>query len=226
MSDGPSTVPVKDDAMSVKEEHILTPVQEELTPMPVKEGTSVLSVKEDYFTTTVHDEVASSSTEATTRSPRTHIDSSPLPTDSMVTVPLSENGTNADDEESSRASITRPEIIVEERPSSSRPNSSEILAAFGRRDSHASVDTPALDSPTVQIEDADEPTSPISPQTPQSPQSPTIEQALDAFRDRSGSNGSGKSDKVDWAELEKKEEQQKEPQGEEEVRCHPPIIRA
>jgi hypothetical protein len=120
------------------------------------------------------------------RPPRTHVDSTPLPTDSMVTVPLSEAGTNDDDV---RESIIRPEIIVEERRLSSRPSSDEIHKAFGRRASQASVIAPTSDSPTVSVHDVD------AAETPKS------------TRSRSGSDSSGDA-KVDWAELEKKETQQ------------------
>lgn len=120
------------------------------------------------------------------RPPRTHVDSKPLPTDSMVTVPLSEAGTNDDDV---RESIMRPEIIVEERRLSSRPSSDEIHKAFGRRSSQASVVVPTSDSPTVSVHDVDAAETPMS------------------TRSRSGSDSSGDA-KVDWAELEKKETQQ------------------
>jgi hypothetical protein len=140
--------------------------------------------------------------EMVTRSPRTHIDSTPLPTDSMVTVPLSEAGTTPD--ESVRGSILQPQIVVEERRDSSRPSSTEILKAFGGRcDSQASVDTPTVDSPTVSVHDAD-----------------AEADAQDARRSRAlrrQSDGSGKSEPVDWAELEKKEEQEPEGEGQDKV---------
>lgn len=135
-----------------------------------------------------------------TRSPRTHVDSSPLPTDSMVTVPLSEAGTTPDEDnnntDDNRQSALRPEIIVEERRHSSRTNSAEILKAFGRRDSDMSIDTPTVDSPTVSVHDADAP---------------------DATASRRSSNGSTKSEQVDWAELEKKEEQEPEGEGQDQA---------
>jgi hypothetical protein len=137
--------------------------------------------------------------EAVTRSPRTHVDSAPLPTDSMVTVPLSEAGTTPDDE-SVRGSISRPQIVVDERRDSSRPSSTEILKAFGRRGSQASIDTPTIDSPTASVNGAD---------------------AQDArksrARSRRESDGSGKSEPVDWAELEKKEEEEPEGEGQDKV---------
>ncbi|CAE6996508.1 hypothetical protein P3342_000392 [Pyrenophora teres f. teres] len=134
---------------------------------------------------------------------RTHVDSKPLPTDSMVTVPLSETGDKTPEEEqaqshSQRESATRPAIIVEERRASSRTNSAEIRNAFGRRSSQGSIEAPAPESPTISVHDADAPVSPNN----------------DTKR-RSNSDGSGKSVEVDWAELEKKEEQ--EPDGEEEA---------
>jgi hypothetical protein len=132
------------------------------------------------------------------RPPRTHVDSAPLPTDSMVTVPLSE-GTAAD-EDDAEESVPRPEIVIEERRNSSRLNSSEILKAFGRRSSQASIDAPATDSPSVSIDDVDAPESPES-----------------RGRSRRGSDGSGKSEPVDWAELERKEEQEPEGEGQDKV---------
>ncbi|EOA91618.1 uncharacterized protein SETTUDRAFT_85012 [Exserohilum turcica Et28A] len=142
------------------------------------------------------------------RSPRTHVDSAPLPTDSMVTVPLSEtDGPSPDDDDTdtspaaaaaAAAALPRPDIVVEERRTSSRADSIEIRKAFGRRSSQASVDAPTPTSPTISVRDTDAPVSPKK----------------DA-RERRTSNGSGKSEEVDWAELEKKEEQ--EPEGEEEA---------
>jgi hypothetical protein len=146
------------------------------------------------------DAATTPSIEATvTRSPRTHIDSSPLPTDSMVTVPLSEadGASTEDDEEGARESMIRPKITVDVQRTSSRTNSSEIRKAFGRRSSEASVETPATESPAVSTD-----ATPISPKT--------------SNTSRRNSDGSGHSEHVDWAELEKKEEQ--EPDREEEVR--------
>lgn len=124
------------------------------------------------------------------RPPRTHVDSTPLPTDSMVTVPLSEAGTNddGDDDDDARDSVIRPEIVVEERKSS-RPSSDEIHKAFGRRASQDSTLAPTASSPTVSVHDVD------ATETPKS------------RRSRSGSDSSGDA-KVNWAELEKKETQQ------------------
>ncbi|RAR01791.1 ecotropic viral integration site 5 protein [Stemphylium lycopersici] len=123
-----------------------------------------------------------------------------VPTDSMVTVPLSEtDGRTPEEEESARESMVRPNIIVEERRGSSRTNSTEIREAFGRRDSQTGAEAPAPTSPTISVRDTD---APVSPKTEEA-------------RGRRTSNGSGKSEEVDWAELEKKEEQ--EPEGEEEA---------
>jgi len=132
------------------------------------------------------------------RLPRTHVDSTPLPTDSMVTVPLSE-GTTAD-EDDAEESVPQPEIVIEERRGSSRPNSIEILKAFGRRSSQPSIDAPATDRPSVSVDDVDAPESPES-----------------RGRSRRGSDGSGKSEPVDWAELERKEEQEPEGEGQDKV---------
>jgi hypothetical protein len=146
----------------------------------------------------IEQEDAVPNVETATRSPRTHIDSSPLPTDSMVTVPLSEADVGADDEDAMEEPRGRPQIIVGERTASSRPNSSEIRKAFGRRDTQTSIEALPIVSPTVSVHDTDAAASPKTPPL-----------------SRTNSSGSGKSEQVDWAELEKKEEQQ--PEGEEEV---------
>lgn len=129
------------------------------------------------------------------RPPRSHVDSTPLPTDSMVTVPLSDAGTNDDDV---RESAIHPRIVVGERSLSSRPTSDEIHRAFGRRASQASIAAPTSTSPTVSVHDVD------AAETPE------------ATRSRSESESSGDA-KVDWAELEKKETQQSH-EGQDDVR--------
>jgi hypothetical protein len=142
------------------------------------------------------------------RSPRTHVDSQPLPTDSMVTVPLSETGTDgglAADDDDAPATPLRPEITIDERRLSSRPTSAEILQAIREpsRSSTASVDTPAMVSPTISLPEDEE---------NEIPPTPTSEQ-----RTRSDTSGSDQSAHVDWAALEKKEEQQEQGDGQDEV---------
>jgi hypothetical protein len=144
-------------------------------------ATNTMDPKTETATVTVE--------ELVTRSPRTHVDSTPLPTDSMVTVPLSEAGTTPDDE-SIRGSILQPQIVVEERRDSSRPSS-----------------TPTVDSPTVSVHDTD-----AEDNAPDARQSRALT--------RRKSDGSGKSEPVDWAELEKKEEQEPEGEGQDKVRIH------
>lgn len=141
---------------------------------------------------------------AVERSPRTHVDSQPLPTDSMVTVPLSESdgGQLADQEEDVTDTVPSPTITVEEQRVSPRPTSAEIMQAFGRQNSQdGSVHTPPMNSPTISLPEDD------SPQTP----------TRSADRSRSGSNGSDRSEHVDWAELEKSEEKEPQQQGQDEV---------
>lgn len=135
--------------------------------------------------------------DAAERFPRTHKDSLPLPTDSMVTVPLSEtDGPPQHDDDRVSLAVKQPEITVEdESDSSSRPNSLEIVRAFGR----PTTSSPALDSPTISLPD-DSPLTPVS-----------------GTRSRSDSSGSNQSAHVDWAELEKKEEQVPQEEGQDEV---------
>jgi hypothetical protein len=141
--------------------------------------------------------------EAVERPPRTHVDSLPLPTDSMVTVPLSETETDSasaaadddDDDDNVSPTTQQPEIIVEKRLSS-RPNSEEIMKAFGSRTSQ-DEEGPAISLPAEEVAE--------------SPLTPTRDRA------RSDSSGSNQSAHVDWAELDKKEEQEPGGQGQDDV---------
>ncbi|KAJ4359687.1 uncharacterized protein N0V89_000243 [Didymosphaeria variabile] len=135
------------------------------------------------------------------RAPRIHIDSERLPTDSMVTVPLSEtDGAPAVEDEAVSPALQHPEITIQEhKRTSSRPSSAEIMSAFGRRGSHERGRSLALASPTISLSDEDPPKTPTS-----------------AERSRSNSNGSEHSAQVDWAELEKKEEQEPQEEGQDE----------
>jgi hypothetical protein len=123
-----------------------------------------------------------------------------LPTDSMITVPLSEAGSDGteQEEEDTLAKLQRPAITVEEKRLSSRPTSTELLQALREpRDSDASIDTAGVDSPTISL--SEERTG----------------------RGRSNSDGSDHSAHVDWAELEKKEEQEPQEKGQDEVTTCP-----
>jgi hypothetical protein len=142
--------------------------------------------------------------QGTARSPRIHVDSQPLPTDSMVTVPLSETATDGgnatEDDEPTLRTPQKPEITIEQRRFSSRPTSAEILQAIREpRDSDASIDTPEMNSPTLSV-----------------PEEVSGRPRL-ATRSRSSSNASDRSAHVDWAELEKKEEQESHEDGQDEV---------
>ncbi|KAF1977437.1 hypothetical protein BU23DRAFT_550745 [Bimuria novae-zelandiae CBS 107.79] len=137
--------------------------------------------------------------ETAERAPRVHIDSQRLPTDSMVTVPLSEtDGVPTAEDESVSPALQQPAITIrEEKRLSSRPSSVELMEAFGRRGSH---DQSTLASPTISISYEDAPKTPTSVE-----------------RSRSNSHGSDRSAHVDWAELEKKEEQEPQEEGHDEA---------
>jgi hypothetical protein len=146
--------------------------------------------------------------EGAARSPRTHVDSQPLPTDSMVTVPLSEaatdGGSATEDEECILVTPPKPEITVDERRLSSRPTSAEIMQAIREpRDSDASINTPEMGSPTLSLPE----------------KAPGGSRLGD--RPRSSSDSSDRSAHVDWAELEKKEEQESQEDGQDEVFSSP-----
>ncbi|ORY08450.1 rab-GTPase-TBC domain-domain-containing protein [Clohesyomyces aquaticus] len=143
------------------------------------------------------------------RSPRTHVDSQPLPTDSMVTVPLSEtDGTPSTEQEDEEATtpMQRPQITVDERRLSSRPTSAELMQAIRERGSQEGSQDGSIHSPS-------ELSSPIlslpgdqSPRTPKSGE-----------RSRSDSNASDHSAHVDWVELEKTEEQEPKEEGQDDA---------
>lgn len=149
-----------------------------------------------------HDTPAPEGRESTARAPRIHIDSERLPTDSMVTVPLSEtDGASAVDDHLVSPALQHPDITFqEEMRLSSRPSSAEIMDVFGRRASRDAASSPTVASPTTSLSDQDVPKSQTSPE-----------------RSRSNSNGSDQSAQVDWAELEKKEEQEPQEEGQDEV---------
>ncbi|KAF2465644.1 uncharacterized protein BDR25DRAFT_295307 [Lindgomyces ingoldianus] len=144
--------------------------------------------------------------EAAQRSPRTHVDSQPLPTDSMVTVPLSETdgGHVAEPEELVTLPLSQPEIMVEEKRLSSRPTSAEIMQAIRERSSQGgSIHSPTItemNSPTLSLPEDQ------SPHTPRSRE-----------RSRSDSSGSDHSVQVDWVELEKTEEQEAREDGQDDA---------
>jgi hypothetical protein len=148
-----------------------------------------------------------------TRAPRTHDsqDSQPLPTDSMVTVPLSEtDGTIAteqeeDDEEEGTPDLQRPDITIDDKRLSSRPTSAELMSAICERDSRdGSPRSSMIDNPTISLaQELGEEDTPGTPTT--------------GDRQRSNSGDSSESAHVDWAELERAEEQEPEGAGQDDV---------
>ncbi|KAF2488408.1 ecotropic viral integration site 5 protein [Lophium mytilinum] len=134
--------------------------------------------------------------EAVKRSPRTHVDSQPLPTDSMVTVSLSESdaGQMTETEEEDTRQSRQPEIKIDTRRLSSRPSSLDILRGSTSRDSSQDA--------TIT------PDSPTSPRDSQRLSPPTTPK-----RSRSDSNETDHSVQVDWEELEKTEEQEPREKG-------------
>ncbi|PSN73471.1 ecotropic viral integration site 5 protein [Corynespora cassiicola Philippines] len=139
---------------------------------------------------------------ATERFPRTHVDSQPLPTDSMVTVPLSETGSRQSAAEPSDRATALPqlEITTDEKRLSSRPTSTEIMQAIRERSSQDGSINTTVNSPTISVRDEDAPPTPKT-----------------GDRSRSDSSGSTQSAHVDWAELEKKEEQEPQEEGQDEA---------
>ncbi|KAF2003623.1 hypothetical protein P154DRAFT_519855 [Amniculicola lignicola CBS 123094] len=142
--------------------------------------------------------------EAVERSPtpRTHIDSQPLPTDSMVTVPLSEtDGPAMEQDEDETKTLPQLELFTDEKRLSSRPTSTELLNAIRDRDSQdGSINTSAMNSPTISLPEDDLPPTPLS-----------------GDRARSDTSGSGGSAQVDWAELERTEEQEPREEGQDDA---------
>ena len=142
------------------------------------------------------------------RSPRTHVDSQPLPTDSMVTVPLSETDGGHAEEDDTTATLPQLEIPTEDKRTSSRPDSAEIMQAFGsRRSQDDSPLSPAaeVESPTISLPEEAE---------AEAPRTPT---SVERKRSESDSSGSVQSVHVDWAELDKTEKQEPESEGQDEV---------
>lgn len=152
--------------------------------------------------------------EAIKRSPRTHVDSQPLPTDSMVTISLSESDAGQKDEEKEEekdedatTTLIQPEINIEDNRLSSRPTSAEILRGIRERGSQdSSIRTSSmveLQSPTSPCPEETSIETPVTPTTPE--------------RSRSDSGSSVHSAHVDWEELEKTEEQEARDEASDEV---------
>ncbi|KAF2110616.1 rab-GTPase-TBC domain-containing protein [Lophiotrema nucula] len=143
------------------------------------------------------------------RSPRTHVDSQPLPTDSMVTVPLSEtDGGHADEEEDTKPILPQLEISTEEKRTSSRPDSAEIMQAFGSRrsqDDSPLSPTAEVESPTISLPEEAE---------AEAPRTPT---SIERKRSGTDSSGSVQSVHVDWTELDKTEEQEPQTEGQDDA---------
>jgi hypothetical protein len=126
---------------------------------------------------------------STSSTPRKHIDSKPLPTDSLVTIPLSDaertrpptisgDGTMMDE----TASV---DSLIEE--GSSRRSSLEIFEEENDRESMETGQANLAD----ELEVEEEPTSPVI--------------ALSGDRGRSDSASSHGSNQVDWEQLDKTE---------------------
>ncbi|KAH7063293.1 rab-GTPase-TBC domain-containing protein [Macrophomina phaseolina] len=130
-------------------------------------------------------------------SSRKHIDGKPLPTDSMVTVPLSP--TEQDMADRGLSTLPQPEITVnktrESRTGPAAPSLDELVMTNKGHDDKESEEAP-VDG--VQMKTRSRPS--------------TIVQ-----RARSGSSGSSDTEeKVDWEKLDKKEEQIEQDEGSDE----------
>lgn len=125
---------------------------------------------------------------------RKHDGGKPLPTDSMVTVPLSPTE-SSNPVQSLDAIAAKPEITVNKT-----------------RDSRIGAAAPSLDEAVMEkTEEKKNDTPEDSAQKPRSRTSTIV-------RSRSGSSGSADSGgKVDWEELDKKEEQIEQDAGSDEV---------
>lgn len=144
--------------------------------------------------------------DAVRRSPRTHVDSQPLPTDSMVTVSLSESDASqtTEREEDATTTFSQAEITIVENRISSRPSSLDIVRGLNREQESQGEDEESnsvvdFDSPSVSSPGE------LHIQTPTTP-----------GRLRSNSDSSERSAQVDWEELEKTEEQEPREEGSDE----------
>lgn len=144
--------------------------------------------------------------DAVRRSPRTHVDSQPLPTDSMVTVSLSESDASQTTEREEDATTTFPqaEITIVENRIPSRPSSLDIVRGLNREQ-----ESQGEDEESNSVVDFDSPS--VSSPGELHIQTPTTPDRL-----RSNSNSSERSAQVDWEELEKTEEQEPREEGSDE----------
>ncbi|KAF2099840.1 hypothetical protein NA57DRAFT_38643 [Rhizodiscina lignyota] len=130
---------------------------------------------------------------------RVHVDSSPLPTDSMITVPLSESEKSVDIHDDK---YEGPDITVDTDVARSRPSSIEILQGNGvARKGRGSVDFHAQNINRVSTMEMEETLDMIE-------EAEEGEGAGHEQRGRRRSAGSDGSGRVDWAELDGREEQE------------------
>lgn len=142
------------------------------------------------------------------RPPRTHHDSQPLPTDSMVTVSLSDTDGASRLEEEAFADAAESDTTIADIGEKNRPSSLEILG-LGSPQGCKPLPSPSLslrNSSAVQsnrtIASAEDSSRAVSQSSSQ--------------RTRSSSDASDSSMQVDWEELQKTEEQEQLNEGSDE----------
>ncbi|KAF1986270.1 hypothetical protein K402DRAFT_394129 [Aulographum hederae CBS 113979] len=135
---------------------------------------------------------------------RTHVDSGPFPTDSMVTVPLSSAHQSVQEGETViEATTPKPEISIQtnlpSRPTSFRPSSLDILHGLETEDEGEETTSAGVYEEPNTVEEHQE-------------ESPAKERS-ESDRARSNSSGSEGSGLVDWERLDKTEAQEPREEG-------------
>jgi hypothetical protein len=136
--------------------------------------------------------------EALTRTPRTHVDSKPLPTDSLVTINLSESGRTSNSNTYRESSmLSAPEADLEDTPK--QQSSVDTMSGLADREEAPEMSRNSVASDTYQVVEWTGPSR------------------TSIQRGGSFSDGSDRSIEVDWDELDKTEEREDADAENEEV---------
>ena len=137
-------------------------------------------------------------TDSLTRTPRTHVDSKPLPTDSLVTINLSETSRSSTSTAYRESSIlSAPEADLDDTPK--RQDSVNMVNELGGQEEVPEIPCGSVNSDTCQVVEWTRPRTPTEDR-------------------ESYSDGSDRSIEVDWDELDKTEEREDADTESDEVR--------
>jgi len=164
-------------------------------PIPMASGLAEMEDSDLEPTGTTH---TATESDALTRTPRTHVDSKPLPTDSLVTINLSETGRTSTSTAYRESSIlSAPEADLDDTPK--RQTSVDMVNGLAGQEEAPKMSRGSVTSDTYQVVE-------------------WTRSRTSTERGESFSDGSDRSIEVDWDELDKTEEREDADAESDEVR--------